>query len=96
MPSWIYKDKRKTTGKYRVLVLVVSSVGLIKLMELRPRWGYQVGRKQICSTIWILACLVTQREGIKLKNTKDILGTDLCGYNRYGIPGNLICPQYSF
>lgn len=60
----------------------VSSMGLIKLMELRPRWAYQVGRKQICSIIWILACLVTQREGIKLKNTKDILGTDLCGYNR--------------
>lgn len=69
-----------------VLVLVVSSVGLIKLMELRPRWAQQVGRKHICNIIWVLACLVTQREGIKLKNTKEIWGTDLCGYNSCGIP----------
>lgn len=37
--------------------------------------------------IWTLASLATQKEGTKLKNTKEMWGADLHGYG-CGIPGD--------
>ena len=37
--------------------------------------------------IWALASLAIQKEGVKLKDVKELWGADLHGY-RCGIPGN--------
>ena len=56
------KASGKKTEKCKVLALVVSSMSLIKSVELRPRWVYQAGLKHTFSIIWALACLVIQKE----------------------------------
>lgn len=65
-------------------------MALIYVVELRPKWAHRVGWKHSLG-IWALACLVTHREGIKLRNMKAIWEADLCGY-RCGTSGNQIGP----
>lgn len=91
LPLWIYKDelKKKNIGKRQGPGPSSKQHRSDLIHGAEAKVGSPHGPKHIFGIGGARVCPVTQREGIKLKNRKEMGRADLCGC-RYGIPGNRI------